>query len=121
LLHPSPGAAPPQWRTAALVEHHGPDGNPLDPDFESGYLGGNPSSYEAIRIFDRRTWGNAVYAEYTVTGEREFYNIDRDPFERDNVYPSLTPAQKARLHDILVGLETCHGARACWAAGVPAP
>jgi N-acetylglucosamine-6-sulfatase len=115
------GPVPPPWRTAALIEHHGPDRSLTDPDYESGNLSGNPSSYEAVRIFDPRTWGDVVYAEYTATGEREFYNLDRDAFERDNTYPSLTPAQKARLHDILVGLEGCHGASACWGAGVPAP
>ncbi len=46
LLHPP--AKPPVWRTVALVEHHGDNNSPADPDHENG--GGNPPSYEAIRI-----------------------------------------------------------------------
>lgn len=116
LLHPG---VPVPWRTAALIEHHGPDTNPLDPDYELGYLSGNPSSYEAARARDPRTGSDVVYVEYTVTGEREYYDLARDPFERNNTYASLSPAEKARLHAMLAGLETCHGQNACWAAGMP--
>ena len=45
LLHPS-GPAP-LWRTAALVEHHGGNDNPADPDYEGG--GSDPTTYDAIR------------------------------------------------------------------------
>jgi N-acetylglucosamine-6-sulfatase len=109
LLH---GQAVPRWRTAALVEHHGPDLSATDPDFENGNAGGNPTTYEAIRL------GNAVYVEYT-NGDREYYRIDRDPDERINVFGGLTPPQRAPLHAIVAALSSCHGAVACWAAGRP--
>ena len=74
----------PRWRTAALIEHHGPDQNGSDPDHPAAGSG-NPTSYEAIRT------PNAVYVEYRGRA-REYYRIDRDPFERVNVFsPPLAP------------------------------
>lgn len=108
LLHP----AAPVWRTAALVEHHGPDTVVSDPDYENGKLGGNPVTYEAIRL------SNAVYVEY-VDGEREYYRIDKDPDERVNIYGSLDGAERAQLHALVAAIAGCHGASACWAAAQP--
>jgi N-acetylglucosamine-6-sulfatase len=114
LLHPG---ARVMWPTAALIEHHGPS-DVSDPDFENGELGGNPSPYEAIRISNGQL-GNAVYVEYARTGKREYYDIDKDPYERDNIYKLLSPGKRARLHAMLLGLERCHGAAGCWAAADP--
>jgi N-acetylglucosamine-6-sulfatase len=100
------------WRTAALVEHHGPDTVVSDPDYENGALGGNPTTYEAIRL------PNAVYVEYT-NGDHEYYQIDKDPEEMNNVYSRLSVAERAKLHATVTALSTCHGAAACWAAGQP--
>jgi hypothetical protein len=105
------------WPTVALIEHHGPS-DVTDPGFENGELGDNPSAYEAIRIVNRQ-YGNAVYVEYKKTGKRGYYNIDTDPFGRDNTYLVLSPGERARLHRLLVGLERCHTAAACWAAADP--
>src|SRR3954471_11938552 len=122
LLHPSSHRPP--WRTVALVEHHGRN-TPGDPDFEEGRRSGNPTSYEAIRISSRHLRGfrgpvEAVYVEYRdAAHELEYYDIRKDPFERRNVAKRLRPAQKAELHRILVRLQHCHGARACWQAGLP--
>ena len=57
-----------------------------------------------------------LYVEYS-DGERELYDLRRDPFELHNLAGTLTSAQLARLHDGLGALELCHGAGACWAAG----
>ncbi len=119
LLNPTPSALPPAWRTVALVEHHQPTTVIGDPDFENGKLGGSPASYGAIRLSGQE-FGNAVYVEYTAGSQREYYDIDRDPFERHNVYGTLSASRRKRLHALLVGLENCHGA-ACWAAGRPQP
>jgi N-acetylglucosamine-6-sulfatase len=116
LLHPAAGAAV-AWPTVALIEHHGPS-DVHDPDFENGELGGNPSAYEAIRISNRQL-GNAVYVEYEKTGRREYYNIDQDPFERENTYKLLIASTRAWLHKTLMGLERCHNAAACSAAADP--
>jgi N-acetylglucosamine-6-sulfatase len=101
------------WRSLALIEHRGGT-RPPDPDFEYGTLGGNPTSYEAIRL------ARAVYVEY-VDGEREYYEIGADPFERHNVYARLPAAAKAHLHALVGQLSTCRGAGAtsCWNAAQP--
>lgn len=123
LLHPP--KARPLWRTVALVEHHGLNLDPSDPDFEDGKHGGNPTTYEAIRISSKHLPGfsgpvEAVYVEYRDRAhEIEYYDIPRDPFERDNIASHLTRPQKAELHKILGGLETCHNAPACWKATLP--
>ena len=117
LLHPRPAGRPLRWPTVALIEHHGPS-DVHDPDFENGELGGNPHAYEAIRLSNKQ-FGNAVYVEYTKTGKREYYNIDRDPFEQNNTYNRLSASTRAQLHRILVRLKNCHNASACWAAAEP--
>jgi hypothetical protein len=62
----------------------------------------------------------AVYVEYEdAAHEREYYDIRKDPYEHVSIAARLTGAQRARLHKILVSLERCHGARACWAVGMP--
>jgi N-acetylglucosamine-6-sulfatase len=108
LLH---GQRVPRWRTAALIEHHGPDQNGGDPDHPAAGSG-NPTSYEAIRT------PNAVYVEYRGRA-REYYRIDRDPFERVNVFSRLSRRDRASLHATLTALANCHGAASCWAAANP--
>ncbi|MCU1466686.1 MAG: sulfatase [Actinomycetia bacterium] len=121
LLHPADSAAP--WRTVALVEHHGGNTDPADPDFEGG--GSNPTTYEAIRIstktlasFDGPVEG--VYVEYNDRQhEIEYYDISKDPFEQHNIASQLTAAQRSTLHGIVAGMENCHAASACWDAALP--
>ena len=60
------GERPANWRAYGLVEHHGPNLDPSDPDYP-GKNGANPPSYEAITN-DRLT-----YVEYA-DGEREYYD-----------------------------------------------
>jgi hypothetical protein len=79
-----------------------------DPDLPA-QGSGNPPSYEAIRTRD------SLYVEYA-TGEREFYDLARDPFELDNVAAQLPPARLRRLHRTLAQIEACHGGTACWRA-----
>jgi N-acetylglucosamine-6-sulfatase len=96
------------WRKEILVEHHGRVYDRGDPDLPASGSG-NPPSYEAIRT------KRYLYVEY-VTGEREFYNLRRDPFELDNLAASLTRTRLRRLHETLTGIEACHGGRSCWRA-----
>jgi N-acetylglucosamine-6-sulfatase len=107
LLH---GEDPP-WRTLALVEHHGPDTSPDDPDAQ-GFVAGNPPSYNAIRS------ANWTYVRYD-TGAREYYYRPTDPAENDNIVGSLPPARVRQLDSELNGLVHCHGATSCWRAGRP--
>ncbi len=106
LLHGGPASG---WRTAALVEHHGPDALAGDPDLPAPGSG-NPPSYEAIRT------GRYTYVEYA-DGSREYYDRAADPLELHNIVGTLSPGQLTRLHGSLVKLANCHGGGACWAAG----
>jgi N-acetylglucosamine-6-sulfatase len=85
------------WRNSALVEHHGPDRAKNDPDMPAPGSG-NPTSYEALRS------GDFVYVEYS-DGEREYYNLARDPYERHNTYNRLDAKKRSRLHNELRALE----------------
>lgn len=102
------GRQPARWRREVLVEHHGrvlDAGNPDLPARGSG----NPPSYEAIRT------ERSLYVEYA-TGEREYYDLRRDPFELDNLASRLPPRSLRRLHRVLSRIERCQGARECWRA-----
>lgn len=103
------GQDPPGWRRAALVEHHGPNTAPDDPDRTTGRSAANPPSYTAIHT------GTATYTEYA-TGEREYHDTATDPFQRDNTVATLPPDRVAALHATLVALQNCHGTAACWSA-----
>jgi N-acetylglucosamine-6-sulfatase len=114
------------WRTVALVEHHGPvlkdrqDPDAYDSDEKNpqefgsrsrkpgkyGFRNGNPNSYEAIRA---STW---VYVEYA-DGEEEYHDLASDPDELRNSYSSLADSQKASLHATLLAVQNCHDARTC--------
>lgn len=97
------------WRTAALVEHHGPVKAPTDPDMPAVHSG-NPPTYEAIRM---RT---SLYVEY-VDGEKEYHDLLADPDELHNTFSSLPDEEKMSLHAALDAIVNCHDAKSCWAAG----
>jgi hypothetical protein len=105
ILH---GMQPTDWRNAVLIEHHGPNLNPKDPDFQFS-ASGNPTTYEAMRTPD------FLYVEY-VNGEREFYDLRTDPFELHNIVTSLPPGMLAQLHLELAAMENCHTGDSCWQA-----
>ncbi|MEU4243672.1 sulfatase [Actinoplanes sp. NPDC026619] len=88
------------WRTTALIEHHGPDVDPTDPDFPAKGSG-NPPTYEAIRTTAY------TYVEYA-DGSREYYDHAKDPEQLHNTAGSLPAAQLAALHQSLRTLVNCH-------------
>lgn len=96
------------WRKAVLVEHHGLDLTRSDPDFPGPYVA-NPTTYQAIRT------ARATYVEYA-NGEREYYNLRKDPYELRNTAKRLSPVKRKRLHARLVALARCHGSAGCWKA-----
>ena len=102
------GGDPSDWRDAALIEHHGPDTDPADPDHPAKNSG-NPTTYSAIRTTD------FTYVEYT-DGEREYYNRRADPAELSNTAATLSADRMAKLHTTLTALTACHGQAACWSA-----
>jgi N-acetylglucosamine-6-sulfatase len=97
------------WRTAGLIEHHGPDTLADDPDLP-GPNSGNPPSYEAIRTH------TYTYVEY-LDGSREYYDLAADPLELHNLVGSLSAARLSALHTALAGLVGCHDGTTCWTAG----
>jgi N-acetylglucosamine-6-sulfatase len=106
LLH---GEKVPGWRSVALVEHHGPDRDPSDPDLPA-LRSGNPTTYEAIRGRD------FVYVEYA-DGEREHHDLAADPQELGNSFPGLPDAEKSAIHARLEGVKACQGGAGCRVAG----
>ena len=76
---------PADWRKEILVEHHGRVLDRGDPDLPTRGSG-NPPSYEAIRT------PHSLYVEY-VDGEREYYDLRRDPFELHNIAAQLSPSR----------------------------
>jgi arylsulfatase A-like enzyme len=103
------GRPDPHWRGAALIEHRRPTLTLFDPDRQTS-RGGVPPSYDALRT------ATYTYVEYR-DGEREFYNLMRDPYELHNTYLALARTRRAYLHAAIKRLERCHGGQACWAAG----
>jgi arylsulfatase A-like enzyme len=106
LLKRTPGVA---WRDAALIEHHGSDFAPHDPDRQY-QVAGNPPSYEAIRT------ARFTYVRYH-DGEREYYDRTVDPDELDNIAYTLSAQRVRRLDRWVRALHTCRGAVQCSAAG----
>jgi N-acetylglucosamine-6-sulfatase len=104
------GQHPANWRQAILVEHHGPDDSPGDPDRQNR-LSGDPPSYEAVRT------ATALYVRY-VSGEQEYYDTARDPLELDNIAGAGVPVDLRRA---LAALQNCHGGVSCWAAAHLSP
>jgi N-acetylglucosamine-6-sulfatase len=98
------------WRRAALIEHRGMDMQADDPDLPPPGSGSTPPTYQAIRT------AGALYVEYR-DGERELYDLRRDPAQVHNVYDQVRPARRARLRAMLARLRQCRGQSDCWAAG----
>jgi N-acetylglucosamine-6-sulfatase len=102
------GDTPPNWRNGSLVEHHGPDTTPGDPD-HPGKFSGDPPSYTALRtkIF--------TFVQYR-NGRRELYNHARDPHELHNLVRRAPSDLLHRLHREVYRIRHCHGAVSCWRA-----
>jgi arylsulfatase A-like enzyme len=99
------GQDPVGWRLAILIEHHGPDFSPEDPDRQT-FKAGDPPTYEAVRT------PTALYVRYA-GGAQEYYDTATDPDELDNLADKGVPVV---LRQALSALENCHGGAACWAA-----
>ncbi len=102
------GQQPTGWRQAILIEHHGPDDTPGDPDAQNA-MRADPPSYEALRT------ASALYALYVryAHGGQEYYNTATDPSELDDLASKGIPAG---LPKALNAMQTCHTATTCWTA-----
>jgi len=99
------GQDPADWRQAILIEHHGPNFSPDDPDRQT-MKNGDPPSYEAVRT------ATALYVR-NAGGQQEYYDTVTDPYELHNIAAKGIPAA---LPEALSALENCHTGVACWAA-----
>jgi N-acetylglucosamine-6-sulfatase len=95
------GGSVKQTRDAVLIEHHGPDHAANDPDLPTR-ASGNPPSYEAART------AHDIYVEYA-DGEREYYDLRRDPNELDNAVSRVPAKRLDQLKSMLHRLENCSG------------
>src|ERR1700748_1524905 len=99
------GQDPVGWRPAILIEHHGPDYSPDDPDRQTSKPG-DPPTYEAVRT------PTALYVRYA-GGAQEYYDTATDPDELDHL---ADEGVAVVLRPVLSALENGHGGPACWAA-----
>ena len=98
-------ARKPTPRDFVLVEHHGPDTDPRDPD-HPGKKAANPPSYEAIRSH------TFLYVKY-VDGEREYYDTAKDPRQLDNIVGSLSRVRVRELDRLISRAQSCSGQSGC--------
>lgn len=100
------GKHPKNWQQAVLVEHR-TDGkmSPADPDYQANRHG-DPPTYQAIRTASK------LYVEYGA-GQREYYDLAKDPDELHNLVGKLPAAKLAPTKKALAALRTCHGSKQC--------
>ncbi|MHB1069572.1 MAG: sulfatase family protein, partial [Gemmatimonadaceae bacterium] len=96
----------PWGRAAFMIERRGGRDAQEEPGDTDGMFGAN--SFNALRTRDH------TYVEYA-TGERELYDLRRDPFQLDNIVDRADTALVRRLSAWLKTLATCVGAE-CRAA-----
>jgi len=95
------GTKPSGWRETALVEHVKPAPSAEDPDRQDSAPGA-PPTYNAIRDRDM------LYVEYA-SGEREYYDLTRDPHELNNIALGLPEERRRQLSALLYALTHCAG------------
>ena len=102
------------WRNAVLIEHYAGSTEPFASEYEVAQRSGRARipTYRALRT------SAMTYVEYE-TGERELYNLGRDPLQLDNAYPAADRALIARLSAQLAALKTCSGATCRTADAMP--
>jgi N-acetylglucosamine-6-sulfatase len=124
---------PQEWRSAFLVEAAseltGPEAPAIGADWVRPALSGDPWPNDwrerlAEGGVKPQDWGRPaleairtqsyLYVEYD-TGERELYDLERDPYELKNIYEGADPGLLRRLQERLGALRGCAG-DACRAA-----
>lgn len=92
------GTRPAGWRTATISESLGTSG-PDDPDFQEEA----PPQFTALRT---PQWLFVVYRD----GERELYDLTKDPYETTNIIASADTRLVADLYSQMQQLRSCRGA-----------
>jgi arylsulfatase A-like enzyme len=116
LLSSSP-PGPDRWRQALAIEHYReqPDGLPqAQPERRPAARAGGIPEFHGIRATD------FVYVEY-VSGERELYDLRRDPHQMQSLHAAVDPALAQRLSTYLGALKRCRGAGCRTAEDAPVP
>ena len=92
------------WRSAVLIEHFSGSTEPFASSFEEGQRRGarRIPTYKALRT------DHMTYVEYE-TGERELYDVSRDPYELENIYPRAEQSMIAALAAQLAAIRSCSG------------
>lgn len=106
------------FRSASLAEMYGGSSNMGNaykglPGFEKNRFWNN--TYQAIRVINGSDWAegaNWMYSEWC-TGEREFYDCNKDPRQISNTIRSTDFATISKLSGLLEYLGDCKGSK-CW-------
>ena len=99
------GRPPPAWRTGVLVDYLDAKLYLDDPDRPPRRYG-SPPRYRALRT------RSAVWVAYA-NGQREYYDMRRDPQQRINTAAQLSPKRRATLQRRLQVLARCSGGAEC--------
>jgi N-acetylglucosamine-6-sulfatase len=96
---------PTSWRNAVLVEHYSGSTEPFASEFEVAQRRGRQRipTYRALRT------SSMTYVEYE-TGERELYDVSRDPYELENIVPRAAKSTIDKLSAQLAAMRSCSGA-----------
>ncbi len=98
------GGAIPPWRQTALIEH-----------FTNRKKGSTEQpGFNALRA------DGFTYVEYA-TGERELYDLDRDPYQLDNLAVTANADLVATLSERLAAMRTCAGSECRAMEDAPLP
>jgi arylsulfatase A-like enzyme len=98
-----------QWRQCLLLEHYAGSSEPFQSQFELAQ-----QAQLAIPTYKGLRCRDSTYVEYE-TGERELYDLRRDPHQLLNIQSQMPPALLRQQAALLGELATCAGA-SCRAA-----
>jgi N-acetylglucosamine-6-sulfatase len=102
------GRPPAAWRDAVLVEYLAAELRPGDPDRQEAGAG-RPARYLALRR------AQDLWVAYE-DGERERYDLRRDPLQQDNVAAGTSLAAQVGWEQQLAVLARCYDGPTCHAA-----
>jgi N-acetylglucosamine-6-sulfatase len=92
---------------------------PADADWRQGFLIEHWRARDRLPDYSALRTQRYLYVEY-VTGERELYDIEADPFQLNNIQASADRPLLHRLSDILQKLRNCGGTECQTAETQPA-
>ena len=97
--------AQPRWRQSVLVEHFSDSPEP----FDDAALAQEKVKVRMIPPYKALRSSSHCYVEYK-TGEREFYDLQKDPNQLENLLSGSHPVDTTNYADVLHQLQNCAGA-----------